>query len=185
MIEIYRRADGKDKLIRSYDTFEHMFKDARAINVHTLADFGYDVDDRINANYLFGEHDPVLDNFDVNRNCYVCYENDKFVTPDRLVGLYRKWHSSRGWGNNRWRWGWWHHAGHKKAIWPQYSNPKTTHEIRWAHAWDDEEFAPKTGFARGRRRASALPTLWDDQYGHNDRSWKTQSKRRHQWKDKV
>lgn len=181
MIEIYRRVDGNDKLIRTYDTFEDMFK-ARAVNVHTLADFGYDPNDRIAERYLFGELDPTVDNFDTNRNRYVCYENNKFVTPDRLVGLYRIWHRSRkGWGYS-YRW---HHAGFKKAVWPQYSSPKTTHEIRWAHAWDDEEFAPKTGFARGRRRASALPTLWDDHYGHNDKSWKTQSKRRHQWKDEV
>jgi len=178
MIEIYRRADGKDCLIRTFDTFEDLCR-SRSINTNTLAEFGYDPTDRVASRYLFGELDTE-DNFEVNRNSYICYEADKFVTPDRLVGLYRTWNIRPYRG--RWGWGWWHHAGHKKAVWPQWRNPKTTQEQRWAHAWDDEEFAPKNGFARGRRRAHALPTSWDDNYGHNDKSWKTQSKRRHQWR---
>ncbi len=178
MIEIYRRADGKDHLIRTYDTFEDMFR-ARSVNTHTLAEFGYRPNDRVASSYLFGELDTE-DNFEVNRTCYICYEADKFVAPDRLVGLCRAWKKTRPHG--RWSWGWWHHAGCKRAIWPHYRSPKTTQEQRWAHAWDDEEFAPKTGFARGRRRANALPNSWDDIHGQNDRSWKTQSKRRHQWR---
>ncbi len=179
MIEIYRRADGKDRLIRTYDTFEDLFR-ARSINTRTLAEFGRNPNDRIAASYLFGELDNIIeDNFDVNRNSYICYEADKFVSPDRLVGLCRAWMWARPYRKS---WGWWHHAGSKRAVWPCWRNPKTTQEQRWAHAWDDEEFAPKTGFARGRRSAHALPNSWDDIYGHNDRSWKTQSKRRHQWR---
>ena len=178
MIEIFRRADGKDRIIRTYDTFEDLFS-ARSVNTHTLAEFGCDPSDRIASSYLFGELDTE-DNFEVNRNSYICYESDKLVTPDRLVGLYRTW--AKTWGRRSWRWGYWHHAGLKKAVWPTWRSPKTTHEQRWAHAWDDEEFAPKNGFARGRRRAHALPNSWDDIYGHNDKSWKTQSKRRHQWR---
>jgi hypothetical protein len=56
---------------------------------------------------------------------------------------------------------------------------RTTQEIRWAHAWDDEENAPRV---RAARNGHNLPNMWDDPMGHNEKSWKYQSKRRHQWR---
>lgn len=61
-----------------------------------------------------------------------------------------------------------------------YRRIRTTHERRWAHAWDDEEFAPKV---RSRRNARNLPNSWDDipRFDWRHRSWKRY--RKHQWKD--
>lgn len=177
MIEIYRRREGKDRLIRTFETFDDLFN-ARAVGEHVIAEaFSCNPEDRTDR-YLFGEAD--LDSEFLAHHCYVCYENGKVVTPDRLVGLFREWYHNR----NPYRRGWWYRrfdCGEKKQAWGHWRAPKTTYERRWAHAWDDDEFAPKTGFARGRRRANALPNLWDDYMTHNDKSWKTQTKRRKQW----
>ena len=59
--------------------------------------------------------------------------------------------------------------------------PTKNQERKWAHAWDDEEFAPK---ARAARQGKNLPDSWDDYHAHNDKCWKTQSKRKHQWRPK-
>lgn len=70
-----------------------------------------------------------------------------------------------------------------KKVFGSHRYPRTMHERRWTCAWEDEEFAPLRGFVRARRRPCYLPTSWDDQCAHADRSWKNQSKRKHQWKD--
>jgi hypothetical protein len=182
MIEIFRRNEGKDRLICKFDTFDELFTQHRIGEGRITAAFGHNPEDRTEGNYLFGENRDVELEF-LSHHVYVCYENDKLVTPDRLVGLWREYCRNV---RNPYRYGWfWERRrsrGEKKQAYGHWRAPKTTNERRWAHAWDDEEFAPRTGFARGRRRANALPNLWDDLYGHNDKSWKTQSKRRHQWR---
>lgn len=176
MIEIYRRVEGRDRLIRTYDSFENLFKERVNDRILAMA-FGYDPEDRTDCNYLFGEAEDREPPF-ISHHCYICYENDKLVAPDRLVGLYRAWWKDRPRGR------WWRYRWTRVAH-GYYRAPKTTNEMRWAHAWDDDEFAPVTGFARGRRKAKHLPNLWDDRMSHNDKCWKTQSKRRHQWKNGV
>ena len=175
MIEIYRRAEGKDRLAGIFNNIEELF---RIANEDDLKAFGYNPIDRTNRHFLFGElRDSILGGqffLPSTRSCYVAYDNDKLITPDRLVGLYRAWRR-RPWRNRYRRW--------RCGPYGSFRTPRTTQERRWAHAWDDEDFAPKNGFARGRRSNHNLPNAWDDYYSHADRSWKTQTKRRHQWKD--
>ena len=169
MIEIYRRREGKDRLIRTYETYEELFR----LGESALKDFGYNPTDRTTARNCFDDHDWMFGDYIGNSRCrYVCYENDKLVTPDRLVGLRRDWIGRRR------RTFYFGYRRYSKA-WRGYRKIKTTQERRWAHAWDDEEFAPKV---RGRRSKRMLPDSWDDVRAHNDKSWKTQTKRRHQWK---
>jgi len=171
MIEIYRRREGKDRLIRTYETYEELFRWTCESN---LKDFGYNPTDRTTARNCFDDHDWMFGDYIGNSRCrYICYEDDKLVTPDRLVGLRRDWIGRR---RLNYRWLYWRsynraYRGNRRI--------RTTQERRWAHAWDDVEFAPRV---RGRRTAHSLPNSWDDIRGHNDKSWKTQSKRRHQWK---
>ena len=68
-----------------------------------------------------------------------------------------------------------------KQAWGGHRSIRTHQERKWANAHDDEEFAPKP---RGKRNKISLPTSWDDVIAHSDKSWKTQSKRKHQWKSK-
>lgn len=60
-----------------------------------------------------------------------------------------------------------------------YRRPKTTQERRWAHAWDDEDFAPKVRKARNKKN---LVDAWDDRRlsSREDRNWKRF--RKTQWK---
>lgn len=71
--------------------------------------------------------------------------------------------------------------GRKYSNGHWFRRPRTTQEKRWAHAWEDEEFAPKV---RGRRSLCNLPDAWDD-FRRSDlesRNWKRY--RKYQWKNK-
>lgn len=170
MIEIYRRREGKDRLIRTFKTYEELF---RGMWEADLKEFGHNPTDRTTARNLAGDNDWIFEGYIGNsRCCYICYDNLNLVTPDRLVGLRRDWIG--------------HRRSNYRLYWHSYNRAyrgnrriRTTQERRWAHACDDVEFAPPV---RGRRSACNLPNSWDDIRGHNDKSWKTQTKRRHQWK---
>lgn len=79
---------------------------------------------------------------------------------------------------------WWYPnypiSGRKRKNGHYFRRPHTTQERRWAHAWDDEEDAPRV---RGRRTNHMLPNTYDDVYRSDvdDRCWKRY--RKHQWKD--
>ena len=68
-----------------------------------------------------------------------------------------------------------------KRTWHRGANLRllhTTPERRWAHAWDDEDDAPK---CRASRNAKNLPNSWDDYWRYNQKSWK--KFRKTQWKN--
>ena len=104
----------------------------------------------------------------------VCDENGNHYTSDRLVGLYRKWYYTRP--KRRYLFV---HAGYKPGCWSGFRTLSTLQERKWAHAWDDVEDAPKV---RAARQGKNLPDSWDDYQRHAEKSWKHQSKRKHQWK---
>lgn len=111
---------------------------------------------------------------------YAVYDQDgNLYTPDRLIGLRRDWVLTKP--KNKYRYRWYRQNGHKKQAWGGWRSIKTFQERKWAHAWDDEEFAPKP---RPARQGKNLPDSWDDYRQHCDKSWKTQSKRKRQWKEK-
>jgi len=103
----------------------------------------------------------------------------ELYTPDHLIGLYREWVKNRP--SNLYKQRWFRRNGCKKSVWGGFRSIKTHQERKWAHAWDDEEFAPKV---RAARQGGNLPDSWDDYHRHGDKSWKTQSKHNHQWKEK-
>ena len=190
---------GKIYLAGSFSNMEKFFHKATVASSTyasyrfrgvTFEGFGSDFDERHDFGYYAFDHKRYFmigeNQCDKNRwlksfYCYLCYDQfDKHYSRDRLVGLYRIWRDDR---RKRYRRGWMSH-GWKRGAWGGYKEPCITHELRWAEAWDDEEFAPKKGFARPRRRGRNLPNAWDDEISRSEKSWKTQSKRKHQWKPK-
>ena len=172
MIEVYNRTEhGKDRLVATFETYHEFFRGLREENVKA---FGYTEVERTTASRLFGDRNNIdADEWAHTRNCYIAIEDGNLVTPDRLVGLFRDWWKDRP----RWRW---NRHGWSPGAYGQYRGVKTTNERRQIEATKGEENAPKIRAARNFRN---LPNAWDDFMSHNDKSWKTQSKRRHQYKD--
>lgn len=183
MLEIYKRDEfnGKLKIISEYNSFEDLFR--RVGYRFDFAEcFGYNDTNRHTNGAHLGDHQPVPQyaSWPSRRYCYIAYWNDKFVTPDRLVGLYRDYtYANRvDW---RKRWNRKYDCGHKKGAYGWIRHMRTMQERRWAHAWDNEEFAPRV---RAKRQGHHLPSNWDDYWAGAQKSWKRQSKRKHQWKEK-
>lgn len=172
MIEVqFRDEHGKDRIIATFETYHEFF---RGLREPDLKAFGYTEVDRTTAPRAWRDAARIdINEFAHSRNCYIALDDGKLVTPDRLVGLFRTWWEDRP--RRRWGWNW------SPGAYGQYRKVKTTNERRQIDAWKDEEFAPKVRCARNFRN---LPNTWDDYMSHNDKSWKTQSKRRYQWKEK-
>lgn len=104
-------------------------------------------------------------------------ENGVYLSPDRLVGLYRQWRRERLSGRS-----WTSDCGRRPQAYGGYRTIKTTQERRMA--FDDPESIELgiTIHRRCARNAVNLPNAWDDIKSHSDKSWKTQSKRRSQWR---
>jgi len=93
----------------------------------------------------------------------------KLLPVSQLVGYARKAPRNKKW--------WWNRTrnpayGHFRAI-------RTIQEKRWASAWSDEEEPVQP---RAARNIHNIPDAWDDYMSDAQKSWKWQSKRRHQWK---
>ena len=70
MIEIYRRREGKDRLIRTFKTYEDLF---RGMWEDDLKEFGYTPTDRTTARNLAGDNDWIFEGYIGNSRC--CYNN--------------------------------------------------------------------------------------------------------------
>lgn len=183
MLEIYKRDEfnGKLKILAEFDSFDDLFK-LVGYRYDFASTFGYNDTDRHDDGTAFLQDHPPVNQwtwYPQRSFCYVAYDKGKFVTPDRLVGLYRKYKDNR---RNNWRHSWTqrYDRGKKKGAWGRIRHMHTQHEKRWQNAWDDEEFAPKY---RAKRQGHNLPDTWDDYWVRGQKSWKYQSKRKHQWKE--
>lgn len=177
---IYRRDDfsGKIKTIVHFEEMEHFFWH---VNESIIKDhFGYtDVDRRDKYYNFFGETPNEFGYIACSSYRYFVEDwEGKYVTPDRLIGDYRKWQKTRK-KNVHWSHRRINRNGWKKPAYAGYRQINTKQERTWNNAWDDEEFAPK---GRAARNNHNLPDSWWDIMGHNDKCWKTQSKRKRQWK---
>ena len=105
------------------------------------------------------------------------YEDDVLITPDRLIGMRRAWTHRRYVQSIRRRQA--RYGRRTKQAYGGFRRPHTTTEKRAFCSLKDEEY---TNLGRARRSIPNLPDTWDDVYAHADKSWKTQSKRKHQWK---
>jgi hypothetical protein len=103
----------------------------------------------------------------------------KEIDLTNLVGWYREWDYNR-------RWAWYsrrtelkaskydNHGRHKKTY--NYRRPQTHREMRFAA---DPEHMPYV-----RRKLRDIPHKWDDVYYEQQNNWKTNSKRKHQYRIK-
>lgn len=110
---------------------------------------------------------------------YAAYdERGMFYAPDHLVGLYRKWRKERDTGLI-----WWRGGSYKASGYRRYRRPKTKHS-RTEISFSNPDLADLPIYVKVDTRCDrdALPNSWDDIRRFNDRSWKTQSRRKHQWK---
>lgn len=173
-VSTYRRnIDGKIRLI-AHTTLEQLF---RRVSEHTIKElFSNNIEDRANTGNLswdsLARYYPPSREI-VTSGAFVVYdEKDRVVTVDRLIGLYRvvpkrKKYWSR-WTNR--------FSGRKRksGSWLRYM--KTTQEIRWRDAWDDEDVVVNY------RRRAGLPDAWDDfRVGRRGDGWKNY--RKTQWKN--
>ena len=175
-VYVYRRINhtGKLKLIQKFDSITQLVSVTR--NVADV--FGYTTEDR-HTNCLAGWDPEGVTEWmswdNPRRYCYVAYENDvTLITPDRLVGAQRSYNNtrkSRYIYYNSWR----------KRGWRKGRGVRTTQERKYSEDWDDDGNRIRV---RAKRNAANIPDCWDDYRCITDRSWKTQSKRRKQWKGK-
>lgn len=178
-IHIFKRNefDGNIDFIAIFESLEYFL-----LRTSDYSGFGSNYDDRHSNGAPWWDY--TTNDLEIRprtQYCYLCYDEfGTFYSKDRLVGLERALDKSyktrlKNRVDRRSR-------GRKKMVWGGFRHPKTLQELKWNNAWDDEEFAPK---ARGRRRKGYLPTHWDDHRGMSaQKSWKWQSKRKNQWKDK-
>lgn len=179
MLEIYARdGHGIETIVATYKTYEEFF-DNRRPREEDLKAFGYTTADRTVANGLFYSRlERTLSNAwawkwswnTVSRYCYLMYDYDKFITPDNLVGKYRDWLNNR----KPYR----YHYNYRSGAYQYGRTLKINNEVRQYYANDDED-APRI---RAKRSPSRLPDAWDRSFYPSEKCWKTQSKRKHQWK---
>ena len=168
MIEVYKQVyGGKQICVAAYDTLEEFFE---RVYESDLKDFGYDKDQRVKGRYLFNDMPMYAPRMEV-RFCYTVLIDGKFVTPDRLIGMRRDYVANRKQQRCRW-WGMNKAYGHHRAA-------RMQQERRLSYDKDEEYHVP----FRAKRVNIIFPDRWDDgPYTHNDKSWKTQSKRKRQYK---
>ncbi len=182
MIEVRKRGEGNGRL-KTIATFNSIEELLTLLHDNNFTAFGYLDTDRTKKTYIAGIQPRPTDRgasiiLETTQFCFVVYDdNGNFITPDRLVGMYRKYYRSlvRSW-NIRWNK---RCNGGNRGLYGGYRHFRTFQEGKWAKAWDDEEFAAR---CRPCRNAVNLPCYWDDLRRHVEKSWKSQSKRRHQWK---
>lgn len=168
-----RDENGKMRVIREFDTFNDFFRYYhREENIREL--LVNDPDVRVE-----GYHCRQYWEFP-GTTCYgnVLYDKyDHLYSVERLVGMFREWRSIRryNWMSSR--------HGRTNSAWGRLRHMRTTQEIRQSCAVTEDE-KEVNALPRPRRGHHNLPTLWDDKWVKAQKSWKWQSKRRHQWKPK-
>ena len=179
-VEVYRRNNhnGHLRLVKVFESLEDL-----ADHANSFDNFSCDSNDRHTCGLFYWDSDyhktifgVPLRNWKTTDYCYVAYNaKGKIVPPDVLVGVNRnvRYNRARKWYYNYTSWS-------KRGNGHYFRRPKTLQEKRWASAWDDEEFAPRT---RAKRTSRHIPdSYWDLQRNWDGKSWKNY--RKHQWKEK-
>ena len=178
MLEIYRRDryTGHVTHIRDFKDLDalchHFYPRDKMVDI-----FGYTGNYRNGVSHgVFGEDRERIHPYiepTVNYK-YVVYDHKgKIITPDHIVGHFRNYWINYKFKCKRPAW--------RRQAWSGYRGIRTTNEKRQAFDTYVEEYGIFVR-PRGKRNTTNLPDGWDDYRAHNDKSWKTQSKRTHQWK---
>lgn len=97
-------------------------------------------------------------------------ENGVVLSQSTLTGLYREYQHKNIRPYRRFS---------SKSAYGGLRHPRTTQELRMNYSLDEDDIFYG---AKIRTKRKNLPTHWDDYWAHTDKSWKTQSKRNHQYK---
>lgn len=109
---------------------------------------------------------------------YFCTTPDgKLIHPEQLIADYCLAYDPTNYHYTQVHVRRWNRSHHKRKNSRTYRAMKTTSELRQVHAVLKDEGEPEF---RGNRRN--LPCKWDDYWIYYQRSWKTQSKRKRQYK---
>jgi len=173
-IYIYRRSDlnGKIYIVSTYESVAALVK-----SIDNFSNFSSNFEDRCSLPLLSCDREAPSKLFSLEKSthyCYVCYDEfDKHYSKSQLVGISRSLNTYKETNYKSW--------AKRGGKWRGLRYIRTTQEIKWVHAWDNEEFAPRI---RAKRNEHNLPTLWDDFWRYSNKNWKKQSKRQRQWKPK-
>ncbi len=167
---------AKVRAITSYDTLDELVR-KEWFGWSTIrskrSDFAESVDVRIANETIYKNY--LADGIDslvfYNYAKVVYDENENVVPICELNRVYNEVYDRRF--NRPWRW------RRSRQPYGGWRRPHTTQEKRQYYAAMDEEYPIRV---RGRRKPRSLADVYDDYYAHADKSWKTQSKRSHQWK---
>lgn len=189
-VNIYRKSEnGKINLIRTFKSYDEVF--SRVIRDERIWDKACSVsfDERIYSyNALPFDEDVIASilNLTAPNTIYayvVTNEKDQIIHPSVLVHKHREWIEDCYvdlWGRIKYRREM-NRRGRKPPVHGKFRKPRTFSERkRWCQDKNDLE-APTP---RAKRNSCNIPSNWDDIRSHNERSWKKQSKRKHQYKVK-
>jgi hypothetical protein len=138
--------------------------------------FAESYDDYVDDHYWDNAHRPLddLGLLITTNKPYVVVDHNENIVPlcelNRIV-------NNRPWPRFRHYW----RRGGRRNAYGGGRRPKTYQEKKAYYDTLDQEVPVKV---RSRRKAHNLVDLWDDKISHNEKCWKRQSKRRHQWRAK-
>jgi len=188
-IYVYRVMDmvNKDRItFVHYKNIEEFFYHNMYVNNLWWRGGGYDSSPDFSWDYgidIYRKSQRTLagsDYFCSTLNLVVCDEDANIFAPEYLNDRYQEFHeqlvrrrakaieTSRH--NKR--------HGRKPKAYGNFRSIRTFQERKMSFAFDEENFVK----CRSRRNNSNLPNSWDDYYSYNQKCWKKQSKRKHQWK---
>lgn len=179
---IAKDGEGKVRVARFYETLELLvqkekYRTGPYAEYGTAKYFSENVDEKVpyhSDGFFFKRWSTLYGDWleDYKVGAYVVVDHNENIVPIcELNRISKKVFKPRKY-RHRWRrtaWGGWRHV-------------RTLNEKKAYYDTLEQEVPIKV---RGRRKPNVLPDLWDDQYAHAEKNWKRQSKRRHQWKEKV
>jgi hypothetical protein len=178
--------DGNVRVIRHYETLEDLVRGENYRKTEYIDNRQYFSEDHnVRVPYHWDKYFLLhyklwTDDEEATSYAYVVIDHNENVVP--ICELNRVEHELFATPRvSRWR----RRYGGRRPVWGGWKKPHSTQEKRQYYATIQQ--AEEEGVdikIRGRRKPCNLPDAWDDWDCHNDRCWKTQSKRRHQWKAK-
>lgn len=175
---VAKDGEGKVRIVRFYETLERLVRNEnyRTDGYGNAKYFSEDVNEKVpyhSDSFFFKRWSTFYDDWlnDYKVGAYVVIDHEENVVPlcdlnriSKKVFVYRRY---------RYRF--------RRTAWGRFRHVRTYAEKKAYYDTLEQDHPIKV---RYRRKPNALPDLWDDMYAHNEKSWKRQSKRRHQWKEK-
>lgn len=174
---ICKDGHGKVRIVRFYETLEKLVFAEKYHNFYggKKASFSEDLNERVPYHwdkYFYLRDGDLFDDQQGSQSAFVVVDHFENVVP--LCELNRvSTECFQPYRYRRYNW--------RRTAYGSWRRVNTFQEKKAYYDTLEQEVPIKV---RGCRKSRQLPDAWDDLHSHNDKCWKTQSKRRHQWKDK-